>query len=127
MLWIPWDAEKRARPTRRLIKAPSKRNLALHKGLPKPHTSIIVQMRTMRVTLQHFLFKIKASDSDRCGCGEVFQTPKHVLLQCLLYAEAHRTVINKLLDVEGLWGKLSDYDALVSEPQAIRYVAEFMH
>ena len=33
----------------------------------------------------------------------------------------------KLQAIEGLRGKLSDYDALVSDPQAIRYIAEFMH
>jgi hypothetical protein len=36
-------------------------------------------------------------------------------------------MIAKLHDVEGIRGKLSDSDALVSNPQAIRYIAEFMH
>jgi hypothetical protein len=31
------------------------------------------------------------------------------------------------ITLEGLRGKLSDYDALVSNPQAICYIAEFMH
>jgi hypothetical protein len=119
--------EKGAKPTQRLIKAPHKKNLGLYKGLSKPHTSIIIQMRTMRIGLRHFLYKIKASETDGCSCGEGSQTPKHVLLQCSLHAEARRQMISKLHDVEGLRGKLSDYDALVSDPQAIRYVAEFMH
>jgi ribonuclease HI len=122
-----WEMEKGAKPTRRLIKAPHKKNLGLYKALLKPHTSIIIQMRTMRIGLRHFLFKIKASETDRCSCGEGSQTPKHVLLQCSLHAEARRQMISKLHDVEGLRGRLSDYDALVSDPQAIRYVAEFMH
>jgi ribonuclease HI len=121
-----WETEKGAKPTRRLIKAPHKKNLGLYKGLSKPHTSIIIQMRTMRVGLRHFLFKIKASETDRCSCGEGSQTPKHVLLQCSLHAEARRKMINKLFD-EGFRGNISDYDTLVSDPQAIRYVAEFMH
>ncbi|GFF61803.1 probable RNA-directed DNA polymerase from transposon X-element [Aspergillus udagawae] len=122
-----WETEKGAKPTRRLIKAPHKKNLGLYKGLSKPHTSIIIQMRTMRIGLRHFLYKIKASETDRCSCGEGSQTPRHVLLQCSLHAEARRQMISKLHDVEGLRGKLSDYDALVSDPQAIRYIAEFMH
>ncbi|KAF4210539.1 hypothetical protein CNMCM5878_004249 [Aspergillus fumigatiaffinis] len=121
-----WEMEKGAKPTRRLIKAPHKKNLALYKGLSKPHTSIIIQMRTMRIGLRHFLFKIKASETDRCSCGEGSQTPKHILLQCSLYVEARRKMINKLFD-EGFRGNISDYDMLVSDPQAIRYVAEFMH
>lgn len=121
-----WEMEKGAKPTRRLIKAPHKKNLGLYKGLPKPHTSIIIQMRTMRIGLRHFLFKINAYDSDRCSCGEGSQTPKHILLQCSLYVEARRKMINKLFN-EGFRGNISDYDTLVSDPQAIRYIAEFMH
>jgi ribonuclease HI len=121
-----WEMEKGAKPTRRLIKAPHKKNLDLYKGLSKPHTSIIIQMRTMRVSLRHFLFKIGACETDRCSCGEGSQTPKHILLQCSLYAEARRKMINKLFN-EGFRGNISDYDALVSDPQAIRYIAEFMH
>lgn len=119
--------EKGSKPTRRLIAAPQKRNIALYKGLSKPHTSIIIQMRTMRIGLQHFLYKIKASDSDRCSCGEGSQTLRHVLLQCSMYREARGIMLDQLQAIEGLRGKLSDYDSLVSDPQAIRYVAEFMH
>jgi hypothetical protein len=86
--------EKGAKPTRRLIKAPHKKNLGLYKGLSKPHTSIIIQMRTMRIGLRHFLFKIKASETDRCSCGEGSETPKHILLQCSLHAEARRLMIS---------------------------------
>jgi hypothetical protein len=35
-------------------------------------------------------------------------------------------MINKLFD-EGFRGNISDYDTLVSDSQAIRYIAEFMH
>ncbi|GFF81637.1 hypothetical protein CNMCM6936_002299 [Aspergillus lentulus] len=122
-----WEIEKGAKPTWRLIKAPYKKNLGLYKGLSKPHTSIIIQMRTMRIGLRHFLFKINAYGTDWCSCGEGSQTPKHILLQCLLHVEARRKMIAKLYNVEGLRGKLSDYNALVSNPQAIRYIAEFMH
>jgi hypothetical protein len=121
-----WEMEKGAKQTRRLIKAPHKKNLGLYKGLSKPHTSIIIQMRTMRIGLRHFLYKIKASETDRCSCGEGSQTPRHILLQCSLYAEARRKMIDKLFKGE-FRGNMSDYDTLVSDPQAIRYVAEFMH
>ncbi|GES64852.1 probable RNA-directed DNA polymerase from transposon X-element [Aspergillus terreus] len=124
-----------ARPIIRLAAAakqaihqpPQKRNIALYKSLSKPHTLIIIQMRTMYIGLQHFLYKIKASDSDRCSCGEGSQTPRHVLLQCPLYREARGIMIEQLQAIKGLRGKLSDYDSLVSNLQAIRYIAEFMH
>jgi deoxyribodipyrimidine photolyase-like uncharacterized protein len=80
----------------------------------------------MHISLRHFLFKIKASETDRCSCREGLQTPKHVLLQYSLHAEARRKMINKLFD-KGFRGNISDYDTLVSDPQAIHYIAEFMH
>jgi hypothetical protein len=70
------------------------------------------------MSLQHFLFKIKAVDLDWFhwySYREGSQTLKHILLQCLLYAEACREMIAKLYNIEGLWGKLSDYNILMSD------------
>ncbi|THC87028.1 hypothetical protein EYZ11_013526 [Aspergillus tanneri] len=61
-----------------------------------------MQMRTIRIGLRHFLFKIKQVDSDR-------------------------ELIRHLDTIEGLRGRVQDYDAVISNPQAIRYIAEFMH
>ncbi|THC93687.1 hypothetical protein EYZ11_006831 [Aspergillus tanneri] len=84
-----------------------------------------MQMRTMRIGLAHFLYKIKASEGDRCGRAEGSQTPKHVLLQCSLRTEERKRMFNKIA-ARGIQINQTDYDALMSDPQAIRYVAEFM-
>lgn len=57
-----WERERTARPTRRLIKAPNRKTLELYIGL------------------RHFLYKINETDSDRCGCDQGSQTPRHILL-----------------------------------------------
>jgi hypothetical protein len=54
-----WESTGVAKPTKWLIKAPGKKALALYAGLPKAYTSIIMQLRTGRSALNHFLFKIK--------------------------------------------------------------------
>src|ERR1700712_125072 len=81
-------------------------------------------MRTMRIGLRHFLFKIKAAGSDKCSCGEGSQTPKHILLQCSLYKDLRRQFWMRLdkdeVEVE------TDYDKIMSHPQTTRYVAKFM-
>ena len=92
----------------------------------------MIQMRSMRIALRHFLYKINAADSDKCPCGEGSQTPKHVLLQCQMFGELRRVLWDKLNDPAiGLSkdGKqnLTDYDTIVSHPLATRYVAKFMH
>jgi hypothetical protein len=78
----------------------------------------------MRITLNHFLFKIKAVESDQCYCGEGSQTPRYILLQCPLYADLRKTFLNKISLTD--LGNLTDYDAIISHSQATRYVAEFM-
>jgi hypothetical protein len=120
-----WAREKTGRPNRRLVPVPNKKNLRLFEGLSKPYTSILVQMKSMRIALNHFLFKINAADSDECYCGEGSQTPRHVLLQCPLYADLRETLLDKIRARTEL-NNITDYDAIVSDSQATRYVAEFM-
>lgn len=35
---------------------------------------------SMRISLRHFLYKIKEAESDRCRCDQGSQTPGHVLI-----------------------------------------------
>jgi hypothetical protein len=80
----------------------------------------------MRIALRHFLYKINAAESDKCPCGEGSQTPKHVLLQCGTFSQLRRELFGRLLRTLGP-NDLVDYDSLVSNPLATRYVAKFMH
>ncbi|KAI9036090.1 uncharacterized protein KD926_002467 [Aspergillus affinis] len=122
-----WERQKIGRPTRRLLPKPDKTNLRLYEHLSKLHISIIIQMRTMRIGLRHFLYKIKQVDSDRCACDLGFQTPRHVLLECSPHTAGRRIMMDHLNQIEGLRGRTQDYDAVMAHPQAIRYVAQFMH
>ncbi|KAJ5199244.1 hypothetical protein N7491_000200 [Penicillium cf. griseofulvum] len=83
-------------------------------------------MRTMRIGLRHFLFKIKAAETDRCTCDEGSQTPKHVLMQCPRYI-VPRTRLWEQLERIGIGFMERDYDKIMSNPQATRYVVNFMH
>lgn len=120
-----WDAERTAQPTKRLVEWPNKKVLRLYEGLSKPRSSIMIQIRSMRIALRHFLYKINAADSDKCPCGEGSQTPKHVLLQCQTFSGLRRELFDKLFQAGA--SNHTDYDTLVSDPLAIRYVAKFMH
>jgi hypothetical protein len=107
-----------------LVKVPDKKVLRLFDSLSKPYTSILIQMRSMRIALNHFLFKVKAVESDECYCSEGSQTPRHILMQCPLYADLRQTFLDKIRMTD--LGDSTDYDAIVSHSQATRYVAEFM-
>jgi hypothetical protein len=52
---------------------------------------------------------------------------RHILLQCPLYTGLRAEMLNKLAKIKELNGRTSDYDGLISSPQAIRFVAECMH
>ncbi|BAE65487.1 unnamed protein product [Aspergillus oryzae RIB40] len=84
-------------------------------------------MRTQRIGLRHFLYKINAAESDRCSCQEGSQTSRHVLLQCSLYTDLRGAMLDRIDRIRGLRGKTADYDSVMSHPQALRWVAEFVH
>jgi hypothetical protein len=75
--------------------------------------------RTESLSLQN-----QGVESDECYCGEGSQTPRHILMQCPLYADLRQTFLDKIRMTD--LGDSTDYDAIVSHSQATRYVAEFM-
>jgi len=97
------------------------RLLRVYAGLRKAHSSVLVQLHTERIGLNHFLYKIGPRVSDQCGCDEGPPTPKHILLQCRLLSDEMWRRINRV----GL-KRRKDFDTLVNEPKAARYVADFM-
>ena len=80
-----------------------------------------------RIGLRHFLYKINAVESDQCSCEEGFQILRHVFQQCPLYTDLRAAIFNKINRIRELCGKTADYNILISHPQAICYIAEFVH
>jgi hypothetical protein len=78
----------------------------------------------MRIALNHFLYKIKAVELDKCYYREGSQTPRHILMQYPLYANLRQTFLNKIRITD--LRDSTDYNTIVSHSQATRYVAEFM-
>jgi hypothetical protein len=103
--------------------APTKRSLRVYNGLRKAHPSVLTQMRTGRIGLNHF-YKIGLRGSDWCGCDEGFQTPKHIALQCGLLSDL-RGEMWRRIDRVGL-KRREDFGTLVNEPKVAQYVADFM-
>ncbi|KAJ5212466.1 uncharacterized protein N7498_004112 [Penicillium cinerascens] len=120
-----WEKEKTAKPTRCLIKALSRKALELYEGLSKPYASILIQMRSKRIGLGHFLYKIKERETGHCSYDQGSQTPRYILLQCPLYNGLRRTMLDKIARTD--LGSTTEYDAIVSHPRAARYAAAMMH
>ena len=120
-----WERETTSAPTKCLVQAPNKKTLRLYDSLSKPQCANLTQMRTMRIGLRHFLFKIKATDSDRCSCDEGLQTPRHVVMECPHYIKLRAKMWAQIARSNAEVG--TDYDKIVSHPQTTRYVVDFMH
>jgi hypothetical protein len=91
-----WESEWTAQPTKRLVEWPNKKVLRLYECLSKPRPFIMIQMRSMRIALRHFLYKINEVESNKCPCGEGSQTPRHVLLQCQTYGVLRKRLFDQL-------------------------------
>ena len=70
---------------------PSNKFAALINNLPRRHTSVLVQLRTGHIPLNHHLARIKKIGSPSClGCGARSETVYHYLLICPAYRFARR-------------------------------------
>ena len=58
--------------------------LRLHATLPKPHSSLLTQIRTEKIGLAAFLHqrRVPGFESPACPCGWQWETAKHVILNC---------------------------------------------
>jgi tubulin alpha len=60
----------------RICAEPTTKVLLLHKSVPRPFSSLIIQLRTAKIGLRQFLFlrKVPDVDDDRCECRRGSQT-----------------------------------------------------
>ena len=84
-----WTNEKTGRELHRICPVQTTKVLLLHQSVPRPYSSLIVQMRTAKIGLRQFLFlrKVPDVDDDKCECRRGSQTVRHVLFSCPLSRE----------------------------------------
>ena len=88
--------------------APSARRLTLHEQLKKAESSVLlVQARTGRIGLAHFLNKARVPgyETPACRCGLGDETAEHLLLHCQLETERRQ------------WRRSTRLRDLISEPR----------
>lgn len=114
-----WRTNPHGAHTRHIFSAPSKAILALHSGLKRAASSIVVQLQTGKIALAAYLGTFGAMDSVDCTCGQGRQTVKHILTTCPIH-ETHRNNI--------LWasGRETDYRRILSQVTLVRKAAQFM-
>ena len=100
--WHAQEAQKEQRRAQdywdQIKRPPDPAILQLHKNLQKAESTMLVQLRTGRTGLRHFLSKARVPgyESGECSCGTGPETPRHVLLHCP-HEEERRTVLREAL------------------------------
>jgi ribonuclease HI len=77
-----WTGNPHGAILRKIIKAPDKKLLELHKCLCRAASSAVIQLQTGKVALAAYLSTISAMESPECECGLGVQDSKHILMEC---------------------------------------------
>jgi hypothetical protein len=95
---------------------PSASRLKLHSQLKKAESSILVQARTGRIGLAHFLAKARVPgyESPTCRCGAEQETAEHTLLHCEIERERRK------------WPRGARFSDLVSIPRNTPIVTRWL-
>ena len=64
----------------------------------KSEARILAQLRTGMAKLNGFLFRIKATDSEICECGNVKETIKYFLFTCNRWTYLRRDMHNQTVE-----------------------------
>jgi ribonuclease HI len=102
--------------------APSKKYLKLIKGLDRCQASLLTQLRTGHIGLNHHLFHIHKVESPVCPhCrGLTVETVKHVLLDCPFYRRERHILQLKLRR------NTASIPFLLSNPVAVKHALTFI-
>jgi ribonuclease HI len=103
--------------------APSKKYLRLISGLDRRQASILFQLRSGHIGLNHHLFRIHRSETPSCPhCRSItVETVKHYLMDCPFYARERHELQRKLRRNAG------SLSFLLSSPDAVLPLLKFVH
>ena len=119
-----WAAESKGTELRILTPTPSTKVLQLHKGVKKPVTALITQMRTGKIGLRAFLFARKLADNSKCDCGHRSQTVRHILSDCRKFVRLRREMWTDVQRKEPFG--VVEWKRMLTHPSYAKKAAYFM-
>ena len=118
-----WSKQKSGKPTRKLIPRPSRSIFQYWSGLRKATSSILIQLRTERIGLAQYLWRINKRDNPQCSCGLSGQSVRHILLVCPLYADERALMWTRIKGFR----RTTDLQVLLGEKKAAVAITQFIH
>ncbi|GAM42298.1 hypothetical protein TCE0_044r16145 [Talaromyces pinophilus] len=116
-----WDKQKSRKPTKKLVTRPSKCTLQYWRYLHKATLSILIQVRTERIGLAHYLWRINKRNSPYYPCGLSSQTVQHILIEYPLYREERDRMWSQIKGFR----RTTDVQALLNERSAALAISKF--
>ncbi|EED18390.1 hypothetical protein TSTA_121330 [Talaromyces stipitatus ATCC 10500] len=117
-----WDKQKAGKPTKKLVTQPSKRTLQYWTFLRKATSSILIQLRTERIGLAHYLWRINRREQPYCAYGLSGQSVRHILMECPLYENERGLMWSRIKGFR----RTTDLQALLKEKKAAIAIAQFI-
>ncbi|KAF7174349.1 hypothetical protein CNMCM5623_007004 [Aspergillus felis] len=113
-----WRQSEHGRHLRDLLPDVTKRSISLYDDLTPVERSVVAQMRTGKIGLNHYLTTINRAEDPLCPCGRAPETTHHVLFGCTRYDDLRRTIWT-----EGTPRNLTE---ALTEKRYVRRAARFM-
>jgi hypothetical protein len=116
---LSWETNPHGKHLRKILAAPSKAHLDLHRGLRRAASSVVVQLQTGKIALASYLGTFGAAPTTECHCGLGRQDSDHILTSCPTYANIRSEV---------LWDEARepDYRRILSQGPLVKKAAQFM-
>ena len=86
-----WEKGETGRELYRLAPKILKQRLRVHSDIPKTFSATLTQIRTGKVALKSYLYRIKRAPNLRYTCGDE-QIGRHVLIKCPNFKELRKAV-----------------------------------
>jgi len=88
---------------------PGTKTLRLHDGLHKAESSLLVQLRTGKIGLKHFLLQARVPEilTDTCECGQARETASHLAVFCPLLRTQRARLVSALQGPIDFLGSIS--------------------
>ncbi len=121
-----WHKETRGRILYKIASQSSKKVFHLHDKLPKWISSLMVQMRTGKISLRKFLYErnVPNIEDTEYACREGGETVRHVLTECSQFSKLRKIIwADKVRKARFNW---IDLHSILTTPIFLKKVAEFM-